>query len=148
YARVVQIHWCSHTVCALHRERRPTMSAALAARLGDEIGSHGHGWLGLIGGALPGIVMGALIVGATLAVGAALSATGGALAIVAGALIATGGVALGAGTVTGLAAVGAKIGKKHISGAKCSEVSKDCSPDTLIEGLPVARANLDEGTHG
>src|SRR5262245_51679846 len=102
------------------------MSAALAARLGDKIGSHSHGWAGLITGALAGLVMGALIVGATLAVGVALIATGGALAIVAGALIATGGLALGAGTATGMAAIGAKIGKKHLSGAECSEVGKEC----------------------
>ncbi len=108
------------------------MGAALAARMGDEVGGHGEGWLGLALGALAGVAIGALIVAGTIA-------TGGLLAIAVGALVA-------AGTVTGLASVGAKIGKRHLSGASCGKVTGGASR-TFIEGKAVARANDDPTSH-
>jgi uncharacterized Zn-binding protein involved in type VI secretion len=100
--------------------------------MGDQVGAHGRGWLGLALGALAGVAVGALIVAGTIA-------TGGALAIAVGALVA-------AGTVTGLASVGAKIGKRHLSGSSCGEVKGGASR-TYIEGKAAARADEDGTSH-
>ena len=105
-------------------------STQTAIRVGDDIlhsDSLFGGILGIIGGAVVGLAVGALIVGGTIA-------TGGALAVVVGATLLGGGLGGGLGKI---------LGSHHSAGAKGKVLTG--SPNVFIgyDKKPAARADVD-----
>ncbi len=105
-------------------------STQTAVRVGDDIlhtDAHNWGVLGIVGGLAAGLVVGALLVGGTIA-------TGGALAVVVGATLLGGGLGGGLGKI---------LGSHHSAGAKGKVLTG--SPNVFIgfDKKPAARAEAD-----